>query len=204
MDGKPACCTITCSRDADRDTDSVVSDMQLLLSSEQPCVIVLIFVGFFLVSYDLWANRMRALVARLLLSMPSQLVTYLKSDTYHTDRPMMGTGYIGLSTWKVYLTALFTDRHTDKYDLKVRHSTLRTLTNSFTLRVRNKYCRIFRNLFSLALYARGPDRSLFTNWQQTQLKKSGHSYHLPDCIRILLLHRLSWCGSLQCKWQLLC
>ena len=106
---------------------------------------------------------MRALVARLLLSMPSQLVTYLKSDTYHTDRPMMGTGYIGLSTWKVYLTALFTDRHTDKYDLKVRHSTLRTLTNSFTLRVRNKYCRIFRNLFSLALYARGPDRSLFTN-----------------------------------------
>ena len=51
------------------------------------------------------------------------------------------TGWIVLRTCKVHLTALFTDTqtdtHTDKYDLKVRYATLRTLTNSFTLRARN-------------------------------------------------------------------
>ena len=41
---------------------------------------------------------------------------------------------------KVRLVALYTDRqtHTDEYNLKVRHSTLRTVTNSFTLRDRNQ------------------------------------------------------------------
>ena len=48
-----------------------------------------------------------------------------------------GTGLIALSTCNLHLTALFTDTHTDKYDLKVWHSTLRTVTNSFTLRARN-------------------------------------------------------------------
>ena len=32
--------------------------------------------------------------------------------------------------------------HTDEYDLKARHSTLRTLTNSFTLRARNNCDRV--------------------------------------------------------------
>ena len=44
---------------------------------------------------------------------------------------------IVLSTCKVHLATLFTDTHTDKYDLKARHSTLYTLTNSFNLRARN-------------------------------------------------------------------
>ena len=41
--GQPACCTTTGNKDA----DSVVSDMQQLLSPEPPCVVVLIFVSFF-------------------------------------------------------------------------------------------------------------------------------------------------------------
>ena len=51
-----------------------------------------------------------------------------------------GTGLIALSICKLHLTALFKDRHrqTHKYDLEVRHSTLRTLTNSFTLRARHQ------------------------------------------------------------------
>uniref|UniRef100_M4BX20 Uncharacterized protein n=1 Tax=Hyaloperonospora arabidopsidis (strain Emoy2) TaxID=559515 RepID=M4BX20_HYAAE len=39
-----------------------------------------------------------------------------------------------------------TNGHTDKYDLKVRHSTLRTLTNSFTLRARNNQLFMSRDL----------------------------------------------------------
>uniref|UniRef100_M4B432 RxLR effector candidate protein n=1 Tax=Hyaloperonospora arabidopsidis (strain Emoy2) TaxID=559515 RepID=M4B432_HYAAE len=45
----------------------------------------------------------------------------------------LGTGLIALSTCKAHLTALFIDTqtgtHTDKYDLKVRHSTLRTVSH---------------------------------------------------------------------------
>ena len=36
--GQPTCCTTTGSRDADKDADSVVLDMQQFLSSEPPCV----------------------------------------------------------------------------------------------------------------------------------------------------------------------
>ena len=50
---------------------------------------------------------------------------------------------------KVHLVALYTDRqtHTDEYNLKVRHSTLRTVTNSFTLRDRNQINASFFPLY---------------------------------------------------------
>ena len=42
-----------------------------------------------------------------------------------------------------------TDTHTDKYDLKVRHSILRTVTNSFTLRARNYFGGVWKTWTNL-------------------------------------------------------
>ena len=63
------------------------------------------------------------------------IVTLPKSDFEHTYKPMR-RGQARSYLVRASLTALFTDTHTNKYDLKVRHSSLLTLTNSFTLRVR--------------------------------------------------------------------
>ena len=80
-----------------------------------------------------------------------------------------GTGLIALRTCKVHLTAYLltrTDTDTDKYDLKARRSTLRTVTNSFTLRARNQKIELDQSKWDLC-------------WSITDQKLSSyHEYRL--------------------------
>uniref|UniRef100_M4B439 Uncharacterized protein n=1 Tax=Hyaloperonospora arabidopsidis (strain Emoy2) TaxID=559515 RepID=M4B439_HYAAE len=67
--------------------------------------------------------------------------TWATLSAFAYKRPAFdyGTDWITLSKYKVHLTALFTDTLTQISTIyKVRHSTSRTVTNSFTLRARNK------------------------------------------------------------------
>ena len=94
------------------------------------------------------------------------------------------------------VTNSFTLRARNKYDLKVRHSTLRTLTNSFTLRARNYWASannsMSRTKLIQAIASIAPSRVS----PATELR-----LHLPVCLaftglsRDLVVEHLPKCSS---------